>query len=220
MSDKPRLVLGTHNQKKGEELARLLAPLGIEVLTLSAFSNSIEAIEDGDTFAANATKKAVQQARHLNAWVLGEDSGICVDALDGAPGIYSARFAGPDATDKKNNQYLLEKLGDLDLLQRTAFYVCHMTLADPAGNVRAESEANCRGRIRLQPAGQFGFGYDPLFELIEYHRTFGQLGPAVKSVLSHRARATAALLPQLRRLVERGEWCKPAPGGTVLANPQ
>lgn len=219
MTSEPQLVLGTHNRKKGEELSRLLAPLGIDVLTLSDFAAGIEVIEDGDTFAANATKKAVQQARQLDAWVLGEDSGICVDALDGAPGIYSARFAGPDATDEINNRFLLERLGDLESPRRTAHYVCYMVLADPAGNVRAESEAVCRGRIRFGPAGKFGFGYDPLFEVVEYHRTFGELGPAVKSVLSHRARATAALLPQLRQLVERGQWCPPAAAGQRTPTP-
>lgn len=206
MSTLPLLVLGTRNRKKGEELHELLAPVGIGVRTLDEFSNSIEVVEDGDSFAANARLKAVGQATAISQWVLGEDSGIAVDALNGAPGIYSARFSGPDATDDENNQHLLYQLGELPPAKRGAHYVCHMTLSDPAGNVCAESEAECRGRIRTEPVGTHGFGYDPLFEVVEYHRTFGELGPVVKAALSHRARAAAALIPQLRRLLGDGKW--------------
>ncbi|REJ68828.1 MAG: non-canonical purine NTP pyrophosphatase [Planctomycetota bacterium] len=195
------LILGTHNRKKGEELAEQLAPLGIEVQTLATLSEAIEVVEDGDSFAENSSKKAVQQARHLGRWVIGEDSGICVDALDGAPGIYSARFSGPQASDEANNLLLLEKLAGKPPAARGAHYVCYMTLADPDGNLRAESEGICRGRIREEPVGSAGFGYDPLFEVIEYHRTFGQLGATVKGVLSHRARAVALMIPQIRRLL-------------------
>jgi len=194
------IVLGTTNRKKGLELAELFAPLGIELRTLADFPDVIDVVEDGETFAANAALKAVGQARHLKHWVLGEDSGLMVDALDGAPGVFSARFSGPNATDESNNRLLLQKLGDLPLNQRTARYVCHMTLADALGAIRAESEACCRGRIGLQPKGTHGFGYDPLFEVIEYHRTFGQLGPVAKACLSHRARAAGLLVPQLMRL--------------------
>ena len=124
--------------------------------------------------------------------MLADDSGLEVDALGGAPGIYSARFAGPNATDDDNNRRLLEKLGDLPLERRTARYVCHVTVADPTGAVRAESHDTCRGRIRFEPAGTNGFGYDPYFEVVEYHRTFGELGPTVKRMLSHRSRALRA----------------------------
>src|SRR4051794_25478264 len=183
------LVLGTHNRKKGIELLELLGPWGFRLITLADVPNSIEVEETGETFAANAALKACEQARHLKRWVLGEDSGLAVDALKGAPGVYSARFSGPNATDERNNQLLLEKLGDLPLERRTAHYVCHATLSDPDGNIRAESEGYCSGRIRHAHAGAGGFGYDPLFEIVEYHRTFGELGPAVKAALSHRARA-------------------------------
>ena len=202
----PLLVLGTHNRKKGAELVELLAPLGFEIHTLANYSDSIDVIEDGDSFASNAAKKAVQQAQHLGVWVLGEDSGLCVDALDGAPGIYSARFAGPQATDTANNRHLLELLSALPLAKRTARYVCHMTVSDPDGRICAESEAYCRGRIRGEPVGTHGFGYDPLFEIVEYRRTFGQLGPAAKAAISHRVRATNAIGPQLRGLLRHGQW--------------
>jgi XTP/dITP diphosphohydrolase len=194
------LVIGTHNRKKGLELAELLAPWGFCVVTLDGVPGAIEIVEDGDSFAANAALKATQQAKHLGRWVLADDSGLEVDALGGAPGIYSARFAGPNATDADNNRYLLEKLGDLPRERRAARYVCHVTVADPTGAVRAESHDNCRGRIRFVLAGTNGFGYDPYFEVVEYHRTFGELGPTVKRMLSHRSRALRAILPQLLAL--------------------
>ena len=190
-------MIGTHNRKKGLELAELLAPWGFRVVTLDDVPEAIEVVEDGDSFAANAALKATQQAKHLGRWVLADDSGLEVDALGGAPGIYSARFAGPKATDEDNNRHLLEQLGDLPLERRTARYVCHVTVADPTGAVRAESHDICRGRIRFAAAGTNGFGYDPYFEVVEYHRTFGELGPTVKRMLSHRSRALRAILPQL-----------------------
>jgi XTP/dITP diphosphohydrolase len=136
--------------------------------------------------------------------VLADDSGLEVDALGGAPGVYSARFAGPQATDEANNRMLLEKLGDTPLEKRSARYVCHVTVADPAGEVRAESRDICRGRIRFEPSGTNGFGYDPLFEVVEYHQTFGDLGPHVKQALSHRSRALRAIVPQLLQLKNTG----------------
>jgi XTP/dITP diphosphohydrolase len=201
-----QLILGTRNRKKGLELAELLAPWGFELVTLAEIPESIEIEETGETFGANAALKACQQAKHLKRWVLGEDSGLAVDALGGAPGVYSARFSGSEATDESNNRLLLEKLGKIPLEKRTAHYVCHATLSDPDGNIRAEAESDCRGRIRFEPTGTGGFGYDPLFEIVEYHRTFGELGPAVKAALSHRARAVRQLIPEMLRLVDAGAW--------------
>ncbi len=194
------LVLGSRNAGKAREMRPLLAPYRLQLRTLADFPEAIDVEETGGTFAENARLKAVQQARHLNQWVIGEDSGLVVDALDGAPGVRSARFAGQGASDEQNNRYLLEQLGDTPLQRRSARYVCHITLADPTGAVRADCEACCRGRIRFEEAGQAGFGYDPLFEIPEYHRTFGQLGETVKSVLSHRARALRMLLRQILAL--------------------
>jgi XTP/dITP diphosphohydrolase len=202
----PLLVLGSHNRKKLGELVQLLAPHGFELKTLADFPAAIEVEETGDTFAANARLKATEQAKHLGQWVLGEDSGLAVDALGGAPGVYSARFSGPGATDEKNNALLLEKLNIVPLEKRTAHYVCYAALSDPTGQVRAESEGLCRGRILAEPAGSGGFGYDPLFEIIECHRTFGELAPAVKAVLSHRSRAMRQLVPLLIALAAAGDW--------------
>jgi XTP/dITP diphosphohydrolase len=200
----PVIVLGTRNRKKGQELAELLSPLGIAFATLADFPDAIEVEETGTTFAENARLKAVEQARHLNQWVLGEDSGLSVDALDGRPGVYSARYAGEHATDESNNEKLLGELANVPLDKRTAFYTCHMSLADPRGNVVLEAEDYCRGRIRFEASGSGGFGYDPLFEVVEYHRTFGELAPVVKACLSHRSRALRKFATGLERLVARG----------------
>jgi len=199
-------VLGSHNKKKGEELAELLARLGVEVRTLADFDEPLKVEETGDSFLANARLKAVEQARHLRHWILGEDSGLAVDALGGAPGIYSARFAGEDATDLDNNRKLLAQMAEVPEEGRSAHYVCTIAVSDPAGEVRAESEGRCCGRITTAPRGAGGFGYDPLFEIREYHRTFGELGSTVKSVLSHRARAVRRLLPRLEELMASGAW--------------
>ena len=203
------LVLGTRNRKKLAELAALLEPHGLLLKTLDDFAEAVEVVEDGQTFAENAAKKAVQQAEVLHHWVLGEDSGLVVDALDGQPGIRSARFSGPAATDETNNALLLERLADVPLEHRTAHYVCHMTVADPYGDVRAQCEAICRGRMRREPAGTGGFGYDPLFEVLEYRQSFGELGSHVKAMLSHRGRAVRQMVRRLVRLIQTGEWDAP-----------
>jgi len=204
------LVIGTSNSAKGRELSELLAPHGFLIQTLQDFANPIDVVEDGDTFAANAQKKAREIAQHLNCWVLADDSGLEVDALDGAPGIFSARYAGTkindSASDEQNNEKLLEDMANTPDEKRGANYYCHVAVADPSGDIRAESSGICRGRIRNEPAGTNGFGYDPLFEVREYHQTFGQLGPKVKASLSHRARATRAIVPQLAALAASGAW--------------
>jgi len=204
----PLLVLGTGNRKKGIELAALVAPLGLEVLTLADVPRAIEVEESGTTFAENARLKAVEQAKHLGEWVLADDSGLAVDALGGAPGVYSARYSDPGATDERNNEKLLRELRDVPLERRTARFVCSTALANPKGELLAESSGDCRGRILTSLHGAHGFGYDPLFEIVEYHRTFGELGLSVKAFLSHRARAMRALLPQLQRLLDAGAWVK------------
>ncbi len=129
-----------------------------------------------------------------------------VDALQGRPGIFSARFSGPDATDASNNELLLSELQRVPLGKRGAQYVCHITLSDPNGSVRCDTEASCRGQIAMAPRGSAGFGYDPLFEVVEYHRTFGELGDTVKSMISHRGRAVRQMLSQIVALAQSGQW--------------
>lgn len=200
------LVLGTRNAKKRRELTLLLDGTGIIPATLDQFPESIEVDETGSTFAENARLKATLQALQLKQWVLGEDSGLCVDALGGAPGVISARYSGPGADDARNNHALQQALQGVPLERRTAHYVCHMTLSNPQGEVLIDVEEYCHGRIIDSASGSGGFGYDPYFEIPEYHQTFAQLGDAVKSVLSHRARAMRRLLPAIRDLIRSGQW--------------
>ena len=198
------LVLGTHNQKKRLELEQLLAPLGLQLLTLADFEQAIEVEETGNTFAENAALKASEQARNLGMWVMGEDSGISVVALNNEPGVYSARYSDPGATDERNNEKVLAELGDTPLEKRTAFYTCHMAISDPAGRIQATAEDYCYGRMRFEPSGENGFGYDPLFEIPEYHKTFGELGPSIKRVLSHRSRAMRRIRSKIEQLMATG----------------
>jgi len=201
-SSRPLLVvLGTRNRKKAEELIDHLAGMPIEFRTLGDFPAAPEVAEDGEAFIDNARKKATELARALGQWVLGEDSGLVVDALGGRPGVYSARFSGEGATDESNNRKLLDELARVPDAKRTAYYVCTAALADPAGNIRAEVEGQCNGRIGREPRGSGGFGYDPLFIIPEYHKTYGELGLLVKRHLSHRSRAIAKLRPLLWKLM-------------------
>ena len=199
MADDFQLVLGTNNAKKRQELVQLIGTRPIQLLSLSDFSNIVEVEETGTTFAANAELKAAGYAQQTGHWVLAEDSGLSVHALDGEPGVYSARFSGPDATDDSNNELLLQRMANEDE-NRLAWYTCHIVICDPLGNVSAQAESRCYGRILRTPRGEFGFGYDPLFELPEYDLTFAQLGQHVKSILSHRGRAYRKILPSLTAL--------------------
>ena len=193
----PLLVIASRNVKKVGEIAGLLAPHGVTVQSVSEFDGVPEVIEDGETFGENAALKATQTAEFLGQWPLGEDSGLCVDALDGAPGIFSARFSGESATDESNNRLLIERLEGVPDQRRGAHYVCHVAISDPQGEVRLSVEATCRGRIVDEARGENGFGYAPHFLIREFHCTFGELSPVVKQHLSHRARAFARLMPGL-----------------------
>lgn len=207
------LVIATGNAKKGGELAQFLAPCGIfriadlrEIAARTGYAGPLEVDETGSSFAENARLKASVQARRLGHWVLADDSGIEVDALDMRPGIFSARYAGPQSDDQANNAKLLAELGGRPLAERGAQYACAIALADPEGRILAESAGICRGRVRFAATGVGGFGYDPLFEVREYHRTFGELGPCVKRAVSHRARAMRRIVPQLLRLAREASW--------------
>jgi XTP/dITP diphosphohydrolase len=194
MNSPSPLVLGSRNRKKSREVAEILAPHGIDVVSIADFPEVGEVVEDGVTFAENAAKKASQPATQIGRWVIGEDSGLVVDALAGRPGVYSARFSGPGATDASNNRKLMEELTGVPLERRTAAYVCSIALADPSGAIRLSSDGRCRGLILFEPRGENGFGYDPYFLVREYHRTFGELSARVKHQISHRARSLAAFI--------------------------
>jgi XTP/dITP diphosphohydrolase len=195
------IVLASRNRKKAGEIAELLAPYGITVTSVADLPGTPEVIEDGETFAENAAKKASETARALGQWVIGEDSGLMVDALGGRPGIYSARYSDPGATDERNNQKLQAELAGVPPEKRGAAYVCSVALSDPAGEIQIRAEARCRGRITTEPRGTNGFGYDPYFLVREYHQTFGELSSTVKQRLSHRARAFERFIPQLLKLL-------------------
>jgi XTP/dITP diphosphohydrolase len=197
----PLLVVGSCNRKKREEIVEILGDLGLELRDLTSWPDAPEVEEDGATFADNARKKAVELARHLGQWVLGEDSGLVVPSLNGRPGVYSARYAGKHGDDAANNARLLAELAPLPDDRRAAYYVCTAALSDPRGKVRAIVEGRCHGVIVREARGTGGFGYDPLFLIPEYHRTFGELSSRVKHALSHRARALAQLRPALRTLL-------------------
>ncbi|HVS36257.1 MAG TPA: RdgB/HAM1 family non-canonical purine NTP pyrophosphatase [Gemmataceae bacterium] len=196
----PVLVVGTRNPKKREEILEILGGDAVELRDLTPYPNAPEVVEDGDTFEANARKKAVELATHLHEWVLGEDSGLVVPALNGRPGVYSARFAGKQGDDAANNTRLLAELAPFPDDRRAAYYVCTAVLADPTGQVRATAEGRCHGVILREARGTGGFGYDPLFLIAEFHRTFGELSARVKHALSHRARALEQLRPAVRRI--------------------
>ncbi|MCA9053087.1 MAG: RdgB/HAM1 family non-canonical purine NTP pyrophosphatase [Planctomycetaceae bacterium] len=200
MNSPPELVVASRNRKKISELEALLSALETRVVSVSDFPGVPDVVEDGTSFAENAAKKASQTASFLGRWALGEDSGLEVDALGGAPGVYSARYSGPEATDVANNSKLIAALQGVPVERRGARYVCHVAVADPEGRVQLHIERYCRGRIVDDPRGSNGFGYDPHFLIPEYHRTFGELSPLVKQQLSHRARALRWLLPALHRL--------------------
>ncbi len=197
----PRLVLGTRNRKKLRELVELLADI-VEVVDLNGFASAPADIDEtGTTFEENARLKATTLAPILGEWVLGEDSGLVVPTLGGAPGIFSARYAGTHGDDAANNQKLLAELANHSGDDRRAYYISTVALANPAGEIVALVQGQCWGRIVHAPRGPGNFGYDPLFEVHEYHATFGELSATVKHALSHRARAIAQLRPIIRKTI-------------------
>ena len=208
------LVLGSRNRKKCREMAELIAPPWepsrslerLDIRSVDDFPGAPEVVEDAGTFAGNARKKASELARALLVWVVADDSGLTVDALGGAPGVFSARFAGEPTDDDANNRKVLEALAATPDDRRGAAFRCTLALADPAGEIRLEAEGACRGQLTREPRGPAGFGYDPLFLIPEYHKTFGELSPLVKHQLSHRARAFASFRRGLERMIAQGEF--------------
>jgi XTP/dITP diphosphohydrolase len=196
----PRLVIGSRNKKKLLELQDLLGDVPVELTDLSLWPDVPDVEETGQTFEENARLKAAAYAKATGEWVLAEDSGLVVPALKGRPGVQSARYAGTHGDDAANNRKLLAELAPLPDDRRAAYYVCVAALASPEGDVRAVAEGRCHGVIVKEPRGAGGFGYDPLFEIPEYHATFGELSLRVKQALSHRARAVVQLRPEIRKI--------------------
>ena len=197
MSERRRVVLATRNQGKVKEFNRLFAGLGWEGISLAEFEGVPEVIEDGETFEANALKKAIEISTYLNLPALGDDSGLEVDALDGRPGVYSARYAGKDATDEKNWRKLLDELDDVPMERRTARFRCTIAFVVP-GSEPVITTGSCEGLIAKEPKGTNGFGYDPVFYIPEMEKMMAQLLPEEKNQISHRARAMNHLLEALK----------------------
>ncbi|WP_019638508.1 XTP/dITP diphosphatase [Paenibacillus fonticola] len=198
------IIVATRNQGKVREFAHGLAFLEKPVKSMYDYPDVPEVIEDGNTFAENARKKAKEVGDFLGQPVLADDSGLCVDKLDGAPGVYSARYAGEGAADEANNEKLLRELGrfrsgeDTDQpLLSTARFVCHLALYDPATGQFTEAAGTVEGWITAEPAGDGGFGYDPLFYLPDYEKTLAELTVSEKQAISHRGAALRQLVAKL-----------------------
>lgn len=189
-----RLIIATGNAHKTEEFARLLDGSDFEVQSAAVCGGMPDVEENGLTFATNAQLKAeaLRGAAPGDAWVLADDSGLEVDALGGEPGIYSARYAGPDATDRANVEKLLRALSEVPHPARTARFRCALCVVDPQGRTH-HFEGACEGRINDASTGESGFGYDPVFVPAGYKESFAELGEGIKGQLSHRAGAVAAL---------------------------
>lgn len=192
-------ILATNNMKKLAEMQRILSPLGINVVTAKMLGKQLEDVEeDGKTFEDNAKLKARAACKEMNVPAIADDSGLCVDYLDGAPGIFSARFAGEHGNDEKNNDLLLEKLDGVPLEKRTAHYVCAICCTFPDGReivVRGE----CNGVIGFERDGHEGFGYDPLF-LVD-GKAFGRYTAEEKDKISHRGNALRLLTKELEKII-------------------
>ncbi len=194
------LLVATRNSQKKAELQELLNHLGIKILTLEDIEFIPEIIEDGSSFQENAVKKARETAALSSYTCLADDSGLVVDALHGQPGIYSARFAGEEATDQENNKKLLDLMKNISPASRTARFICVIAISTPLGEIESVSGI-CEGKIALAPRGQGGFGYDPLFVPAGYEESFGELPASIKNTISHRARALQKCRPILERIL-------------------
>lgn len=196
-----RLVIATTNPHKVEEFRELLAGVPFELVSLTDVGVTADVEETGATFAENAAIKAVAYAAITGLPALADDSGLEIDAMDGAPGLYSARWAGPDITYAARNRMLVERLADLPDEQRRARYRCAIAIAEPPPRgLLGAVEGTLEGLIARTPAGHGGFGYDPIFLVPEDGRTVGQMSAEEKSRISHRARAARAARPLLERL--------------------
>ena len=212
-----RLLLATTNSKKVAELRRMVAALGVEVLTPSDVGGLDEVEEDGSTFTSNAELKAVAAARATGCWALSDDSGLEVEFLEGAPGVRSARYAGAHGDDEANNRLLLERLRGVPAEHRGARFVCALALAEPSGALACTIVGTAAGRILEAPRGDGDFGYDPLFLFTEdgfevTGRGFAELSPEQKATVSHRGRALHELLGRLPALMNATPPAGTTPG--------
>jgi XTP/dITP diphosphohydrolase len=212
-----KVLIATRNRGKAAEFAAAFGRLGRSVVSLLDVEGAPETVEDGSSFLENAAKKAMEAAAFWRLPAVADDSGLCVDRLGGAPGVYSARYAGEGAGDEANNRKLLDKLRRVDFeasasvpagtapsgsfrLLSPARYVCTLVYYDPSTGLRVDAEGECAGWIIDTPTGSGGFGYDPLFYLPEFGCTMAQLSMEAKNRISHRGRALEQLIAKLASL--------------------
>ena len=188
MEKLPTIVIGSTNSKKRDEIESIISDLHVKLLTLNDFDNVPVIDEDGKTFKENAAKKAVSFAKWCNKPVIADDSGLEVEALGNRPGVYSSRYAGEGATDEMRIEKLLTELCKVNDKNRIARFKCAIAFAVPQKLVFVV-EAECNGIINKKPSGHNGFGYDPVFYVPEYGKTFAEITPDVKNKISHRAKA-------------------------------
>ena len=200
--DRIEIVIGSRNPGKLVEIEAILQNFPVKLRSLAEFPDAPDVEETGTTFQENAEKKALELAAHLARKVLADDSGLEVDALDGAPGIYSARYAGEHGDNEANNRKLLKNLEGLPLEQRTARFRCVIALAEP-GRVLLTADGACEGQIAFSPRGTNGFGYDPVFLYPPDNMTFGELNESLKNKVSHRANALHQLREQLKDIFNK-----------------
>jgi len=195
-----KVLIATKNKGKVKEIKKLLSDMPFDVVTILEEDVDIDIVEDGKTFEENALIKAKAVKNHTSAIVVADDSGLEVDYLDGAPGIYSARFAGEGSSDEQNYLKLLSMLEGVEESKRTARFVCTIAVVLPDNShfiVRGE----CEGRIGFKPKGDNGFGYDPLFYIPQFDASMAQLDMSVKNSISHRAKALEKMVNKLRQLL-------------------
>lgn len=195
------MVLASQNKHKLEEIQDILKDFNIKILSMKDVGlENLEIIEDGNTFEENSMIKAETVMEKTNLITIADDSGLEVDYLDGRPGVYSSRFSGEKATDKDNNKKLIKLLEGVDLRKRTARFVSVISVAFPDGR-RLSVRGTCEGVIGFEERGENGFGYDPLFIVEEYNKTFAELGADIKNKISHRANALIKLRKELTKLL-------------------
>lgn len=193
------IVLATKNEGKVREFSEIMRGLPINLLSLKDFSDFTEIIEDGRTFEENALKKARALAGFSKDVAIADDSGLAVDVLSGAPGVFSARYAGPGSTDQENNLKLLRELEGVPMERRGAAFKCAIAIVTPDGAERVVT-GECRGRIGFEIKGSEGFGYDPLFIPDGFEKTFAELGMETKNRISHRFKAIEAMKEVMKKV--------------------
>lgn len=201
-----KILVATRNPGKRREYAELLADIdmggeAVEWLTLDDAGIDREVEETGETFKDNALLKAIAYAQESGLLTLADDSGLAIDALDGAPGVYSARYAGPDASDRDRYQKVLRELEGVPVQERGARFVCVVAIATPEGGTYT-AEGDVGGQIAYEPRGSNGFGYDPIFHIPGLRMTMAQLPSETKNRISHRADALEKIKPTLKRVIE------------------